>query len=380
MIPKGWIEKNVCEVCDVYQPQTISGKELVSDGKYKVYGANGIIGFYDKFNHAESEVLLGCRGSCGAVNMSCPEAWINGNAMVVRPKQNKILKQFLKYFLLSCDFSNYISGTATPQITRKSLSPLKIYYPGSISEQQQIVDMLDTLFADIEKEKQIAEHNLQIIRELFESVADKIFEQPHQDWIITTLGDISTQKQSKKEITCTDEDMVTFAPMEYLGIGTKYLNTNLVRKFGEVKSGYTYFAENDVLMAKITPCFENGKIGIAKNLVNGIGFGSSEYIVFRPDKNINRDFLYYFLNRQSFRKKGAKRMLGAAGHKRVAKDFIDTYVFQYPADVDIQTQIVHKLDILQEQTRQMKQIYTQQIADLDELKQSILKKAFNGEL
>jgi type I restriction enzyme S subunit len=73
------------------------------------------------------------------------------------------------------------------------------------------------------------------------------------------------------------------------------------RELKDVAGSYTYFAENDVLLAKITPCFENGKIGIARNLTNGTGFGSSEYIVFRSKGEINQDYLFYFLSRESFR-------------------------------------------------------------------------------
>jgi type I restriction enzyme S subunit len=85
-----------------------------------------------------------------------------------------------------------------------------------------------------------------------------------------------------------------------------------------------------MLMAKITPCFENGKLGIAANLTNGIGFGSSEYIVFRPSESLNREWLYYFLSRDAFKVEAAERMSGAVGHKRVPKEFIETYPIPVP--------------------------------------------------
>ena len=87
-------------VCDIYQPKTISKKQMIKNGKYPVFGANGIIGKYDKFNHKNSELLITCRGAtCGSVNISIPKSWINGNAMVVRSKNKKNLsKDFLRYF------------------------------------------------------------------------------------------------------------------------------------------------------------------------------------------------------------------------------------------------------------------------------------------
>ena len=85
-----------------------------------------------------------------------------------------------------------------------------------------------------------------------------------------------------------------------------------------------------MLLAKITPCFENGKLGIAANLTNGIGFGSSEYIVFRPATSVDKEWLYYYLSREVFRSEGAAQMYGAVGHKRVAKEFIESYPIPLP--------------------------------------------------
>ncbi len=102
------------------------------------------------------------------------------------------------------------------------------------------------------------------------------------------------------------------------------------RTLAEVSNSYTYFANGDVLLAKITPCFENGKLGIADNLTNGIGFGSSEYIVFRPTPAIDKEWLYYLLPKSRSTTEGAERMSGAVGHKRVAKEFIESYPIPVP--------------------------------------------------
>jgi type I restriction enzyme S subunit len=147
----------------------------------------------------------------------------------------------------------------------------------------------------------------------------------------------------------------------------------------EVEGSYTYFAEGDVLLAKITPCFENGKLGIAKNLINRIGFGSSEYVVFRPKEYLYNEFLYYFLSRKQFRCEGKQRMSGAVGHKRVAKDFIEDYKIHIPLLSD-QKAIVEKLDAISFETKKLEAIYQNKLADLDEMKKSILQKAFSGEL
>jgi type I restriction enzyme S subunit len=151
-------------------------------------------------------------------------------------------------------------------------------------------------------------------------------------WIAKPLVEICNIKPPKSEARkfLDDTDLVSFVPMEDLGIDKKVLAPTRTRALGEVAGSYTYFANGDVLLAKITPCFENGKLGIAASLTNGIGFGSSEYIVFRPNASLDKNWLYYYLSRESFRVEGAERMSGAVGHKRVAKEFIENYEIPVP--------------------------------------------------
>lgn len=93
-----WEMVRLGEVCEMYQPKTISGQEIKQHGQYKVFGANGVIGFYDKFNHEFAEIAMTCRGAtCGTINLTEPKSWITGNAMVIKPiKESNLLKLFLK--------------------------------------------------------------------------------------------------------------------------------------------------------------------------------------------------------------------------------------------------------------------------------------------
>jgi type I restriction enzyme S subunit len=131
--------------------------------------------------------------------------------------------------------------------------------------------------------------------------------------------------------------------MEDLGINRKFLIPKQTRPLREVAGSYTYFADGDVLLAKITPCFENGKLGIAAALTNGVGFGSSEYVVLRPSDGLSPEWLYYYLSREAFRLEGASQMAGAVGHRRVAKDFVENYPIPIPPIGD-QQRIVSVLD------------------------------------
>ena len=125
---------------------------------------------------------------------------------------------------------------------------------------------------------------------MFESYLQSVFTQRGEGWLEKTLIEVCEIKPPKNEAKkiLKNSDFVSFAPMEDLGINQKYLNPKKQRTLEDVAGSYTYFAEGDVLLAKITPCFENGKLGIAKNLTNGIGFGSSEYIIFFQENGLSK--------------------------------------------------------------------------------------------
>jgi len=118
------------DVCEIYQPKTITQQDLKEDGAYLVYGANGVIGRFDQFNHEFPEVIVTCRGAtCGTVNYSAAKSWITGNAMVFSPKTELVLKDYLFQILKHSDLSSTISGSAQPQITRQSVAFFKIPLP-----------------------------------------------------------------------------------------------------------------------------------------------------------------------------------------------------------------------------------------------------------
>jgi len=198
-------------------------------------------------------------------------------------------------------------------------------------------------------------------------------------WEVKKLGDVCEIKPPKREARnkLKETDVVSFAPMEALGINQKYLIPTKERTLKEVGRSYTYFANGDVLLAKITPCFENGKLGIAKNLKNGIGFGSSEYIVFRTNEYLFPEYLYYFLLRPQFKEEGAKRMRGAVGHKRVPKEFIEDCGIPIPT-LPEQMQIVAILDEAFENIAKAKKSAEKNLKNANEIFESYLQSVFEN--
>ncbi|EFU4887093.1 restriction endonuclease, partial [Campylobacter jejuni] len=148
---------------------------------------------------------------------------------------------------------------------------------------------------------------------------------------------------SKKEISKLDENMlVSF--IEMASVSDKgYIQSKIDRSLNEVRKGYTYFIENDILIAKITPCMENGKCAIAKNLTNNIGFGSTEFHIFRAKTGLDSSFLFYNLNQQNIREKAALAMTGASGHKRVPISFYENLTIPLPP-LEIQEKIVQNIE------------------------------------
>jgi type I restriction enzyme S subunit len=146
----------------------------------------------------------------------------------------------------------------------------------------------------------------------------------------------------KATLDLVPSDLVSFVPMEAVGDdGTLVLDRT--RAVAEVSQGYTYFEDGDVSIAKITPCFGNGKGAVMDGLVGGAGFGTTELIVLRPEEDVNAKFLYYLTQSDRFRRAGEAAMLGSGGQKRVPDLFVKDFAAQWPAK-DSQIAIASYLD------------------------------------
>lgn len=189
------------------------------------------------------------------------------------------------------------------------------------------------------------------------------------------LGDVCEFKPKKLQARqlIDGEDLVSFAPMELLPINQKYFTSAEERSLDSVYSSYTYFAENDVIYAKITPCFENGKLSIAKNLKNGVGFGSSEFVPIRCSDKILPEYLYYFLLNPSFIKNGIPKMTGASGHRRVPNEYTENLEIELPS-LEEQRRIVARLDAAFEKISAAEVLTRQNIDNVSALQKSILHK------
>ncbi|GMT39023.1 hypothetical protein NHP20013_11230 [Helicobacter bizzozeronii] len=154
---------------------------------------------------------------------------------------------------------------------------------------------------------------------------------------------------SKKALADLDENtLVSF--VEMAGVSNDgYIQTQSPKPLKELKKGgYTYFAQNDIIIAKITPCMENGKCALATDLTNGIGLGSTEFHVFRAKEGLLPKFLFLCLNQEAIRQEAAKHMTGASGHRRVPMSFYEALKIPLPP-LQAQEQIVGVIAKIQQE-------------------------------
>lgn len=150
-------------------------------------------------------------------------------------------------------------------------------------------------------------------------------------WQLLRVRQVATLNPSKSEVAALPpETELSFLPMEAIGEDGR-LDLQRTRPILEVSSGYTYFRDGDVTIAKITPCFENGKGAVMCGLVGGSGFGTTELIVARPKpEETTSEYLHWVFVSRPFRKLGEASMYGAGGQKRVPDDFVRDFRLAFP--------------------------------------------------
>jgi type I restriction enzyme S subunit len=377
-VKKGWQKKTLGEACEMYQPKTISGKDMVEDGAYAVYGANGVIGRYNQFNHEDPQLLITCRGAtCGSVNISAPRSWVTDNAMVVRPKNESLEMRYLEYlFRGGIDISKAITGAAQPQITRTNLEPLEISFPESLPEQQRIVGLLDEAFEGIATAKANAEKNLQNARALFESHLQSVFTQRGPGWV-----------EKRLEEVCELQNGFAFKSSTFKPSGAPILRISNIQD-GRIDAGnrLVFFDPKDYRenLDRYRIVEDDLLIAMSGATTGKLGFNTEETVYylnqrvgkFEPSEKLNKRFLYHFL---STKVEENLRISAGAAQPNLSTEQIKGFVLPLPS-VQEQERIVEALETLSEETQRLTRLYERKLAALEALKKSLLNQAFTGEL
>lgn len=334
---------------------SLGGEQIGRDGRLELSKIPFVpIEFYNKSTRGlvkDHDILI-CKdgaltGKVCVVDMKMlptKEVMINEHVFILRCNPHKMNQYYLFYCIYSEKVQTQIKNlaynkSAQPGLNREHINLIKIPIP-ALDEQQKIVNELDGYQSIIQGAKQIIENW-----------------KPHfevdNNWGLESLGNLCQIRPKKLKLN--KELEVSFIDMAMIPVnGYKFLHFE-TRQVSDVEKGYTYFEENDVLFAKITPCFENGKCGIATNLKNGVGFGSTEFIVLRCNENLLPEYLYTHINSDIFRYIGKNFMSGTAGQQRVSLDFVKNYQIPLPP-LHIQEEIVKQLEIERKMIEQQKDV------------------------
>jgi len=298
---------------------------------------------------------------------------VGSTLALIKPNIQKVNPRFFYY---SCKTSekrlqDLTIGMGIPHVNGQVLKSLSISIP-EIDTQIMIAEFLDHKIAKINQT--IAKK-----KQLINLIAEKRTITINNS--IQNANGIKTKIKHVVKINPTTKnnfkfsESASFIPME--AVSEDGVVNLQERKIQNVISGYTYFEENDVVIAKITPCFENGKAAVMKGLVNGFGFGTTEFIILRSGKKIMPEYLYYLIFSRHFRENGTNEMRGTAGQKRLTESYVGHYSFNLPSrenQLKIIENIKNQLSIIDN----AKDKLDESVALLEEYKISLISNAVTG--
>ena len=372
---KAWPTKPLLEVCSPKQWPTISAAELTETG-YPVYGANGQIGYYRSYNHEDPTILITCRGAtCGTLNVSSPRAYVTGNAMALdNPRLDVINFRFLYYSLLGRGLGDTISGTAQPQITRKSLSHVSVPAP-PLAEQERIVKLLDEA-DELRKLRAEADHRT---ANLISALFDEMFGDPSTNsfrWPITRAGelmetcDYGTSQKSNEEgrgiVVLRMGNVTVDGVLDLEDLKTVELTDRELAK-QRLRAG-------DVLFNRTNSRELVGKTGMWDGRFEAVAASYFIRVRFRAEIEHPQHFVT-FMNLPYMKHRLAEIARGAVGQANINSKELQSIEVPVPP-ITRQQEFAGRVT----KFRELEAAQTKSRERLDDLFQSMLHGAFNGEL
>ncbi|MCB1190282.1 MAG: restriction endonuclease subunit S [Leptospiraceae bacterium] len=331
----------------------------------------------DKYSLNPGDILFARSGATTGKTFlvkRLPEKSVFASYLIkIQLNENIANSYFVSYFLKSTLYWKQIKdnsvGATLPNVNGTKLKSIHIPLP-PLDEQKRIASLLERADKLRSMRKFAIAQTETYLQSLFIEMFDKADKNLEPISNFCEINPINN-----KILKVSDNNEVSFIPMNSISE-----NGNIIvyekRKYKDVKKGFTSFKEGDVLFAKITPCMENGKGVIARNLINQIGFGSTEFHVLRPIKNISTsEWLFYLTKQKSFRKHAEKNMTGSAGQRRVPASFFDRFITFCPP-LELQNRFAEQVEKIERIKLQQQEALRQ----AEHLFQGMLHRAFNGEL
>lgn len=255
----------------------------------------------------------------------------SGDITIIRAKADKILPELLPFIIQNDALFDFAvgksAGSLSPRVKWENLKNYSFELP-SLDEQHKLAEVLWSINDTLQAYQKLLVETDELVKSQFIEMFGELGKDD-KGWGLTTLGQCC-EINPKRPRNIDDELMVSFVPMPAVSEDGK-IDSSDIRPYKEVRKGFTYFAENDVLFAKITPCMENGKGAVARNLESGIASGSTEFHVLRPiSGKTNPYWLYIITMFDSFRVGARKVMTGTGGQLRVPIAYLNDYPISLP--------------------------------------------------
>lgn len=323
-------------------------KEVYKDTGYSAFSATGQDGYTDFYEYEGNGIVLSAIGAlCGKCFWAENQWSAIKNTITIQLNTENNLRYL--YYIVDNNPLWTIGGSAQPFITQENVKRLPIPLP-PLDEQNRIVDLMQVQDDIITTNKtQIDELKNQIKSIDLSSYPMKRF----GDYIF-----IDPPKTSIQTIVKSNPQLeVSYIPMEDISTLNSFYDLKQNKPIQQLSKGYSFFEKGDVLLAKITPCFENGKSAIVRDLKNNIGFGSTEFLVLRSSKDILKEYLYWHISHPEFITNGKEVMTGSSGHKRLPKSYILNLKIPVPT-IEEQEKIVLEINNYESQIDTLNQQIT----------------------
>lgn len=352
-LPDGWINEAFSNCIKLKSGDGLTAKKMIA-GIFPVFGGNGIAGYHNDYNLENKNIVIGRVGAlCGNSRCVDEKIWLTDNAFKISEFKHDFDINFLNYLLNHKDLRSYARQAAQPVISNSSLKDVILIFPKSLLQQKKIVAILDKAFAAIDIAKANAEQNLQNAKELFDSYLQNVFEEKGDDWeekrfdevcVLQRGFDLPTRLRKKGKYPLVSSngitDYVDICKVKSPGVSTGRSGT----------IGRVHFIEKDYFP-----------------------LNTSLYI--KEFHGNDERCIFYFLKQFNL-----SRFQSGAGVPTLNRNNVHPIKVSFPIFKDEQKNIVKKLDALSKEIKKLEALYTQKIADLEEMKKSVLQKAFSGQL
>ncbi len=359
----------------VVQRREVVGAEIAASRRMLVRANQLILSRIDARN-----------GAAGLVPTELDGAVVSNDFPVFNLNTARVEPKYFGWLTKTRDFVELCKAASEGTTNRVRLQEERFFSAPiplpALPEQKRIVTRLEELSAKVEEARGLREQAVKKAEALWHAALKSILNKGMTDgWAQKQISEVAETNPSKQSISTSSSDMqVSFVPMSAVDDITGTIKRPEIRSLSDVKKGYTYFAEGDVIFARITPCMQNGKSAIAKGLKNGIGFGSTEFHVMRPKSGLLlSEWLYAIVRHKDFKDDAAAHFKGTAGQQRVPQSFLAQKTIPVPPLPD-QRRIVAYLDGLQARVDALKRLQSETSTELNAMLPSVLDRAFKGEL